>query len=173
LADNSKIHADFNVYEKDVHLLNIGQKIHFTVSNKKEKEYTATIFAISKQFEDKTRSVQIHANIIEDKAGLIPGMYITGHLHTDKNYVKTVPNDAIVTEGAKSFVFVVDDDENATEGNEEGTAFKMIEVITGQSDDAYTAVTLIEDLPKNTKIVLNSAYYLFSDMGKDELGDDD
>jgi len=169
LADNSKIHADFKVYEKDVQLLRIGQKIHFTVSNKEEKEYTAEIFAIGKQFENETRSVHIHANIVEDKAGLIPGMYITGHLHTDKNYVKTVPNDAIVTEGAKAFIFVVDD----ANDKEEGTTFKMVEVIKGQSDDGYTAVTLTEQLPEDTKIVLNSAYYLFSDMGKDELGDDD
>jgi len=173
LADNSKIHADFNVYEKDVHLLKIGQKIHFTVSNKKEKEYTATIFAISKQFEDKTRSVHIHANILDDKTGLIPGMYITGHLHTDKNYVITVPNDAIVTDGAKSFIFVVDHDVSEGKEVEGGTAFKMTEVIKGQSDDGYTAVTLIEELPEGTQIALNSAYYLFSDMGKDELGDDD
>ena len=173
LADNSKIHADFKVYEKDVPLLRLGQKIHFTVSNKEDKEYTAEIFAIGKQFDNDSRSVHIHANILGNKSGLIPGMYIDGHLHTDKNYVKTVPNDAIVTEGVKSFIFVVDDNTGGNEENEEGTAFMMVEVIKGQSDDGYTAVTLKEELPDNTKIVLNSAYYLFSDLGKDELGDDD
>jgi len=173
LADNSKIHADFKVYEKDVPLLQIGQKIHFTVSNKEDKEYTAEIFAIGKQFDNDSRSVHIHANILGNKTRLIPGMYIDGHLHTDKSYVKTVPNDAIVTEGVKSFIFVVDDNAGENEEDEEGTAFKMVEVIKGQSDDDYTAVTLKEELPDNTKIVLNSAYYLFSDLGKDELGDDD
>jgi len=173
LADNSKIHADFKVYEKDVPLLQIGQKIHFTVSNKEDKEYTAEIFAIGKQFDNDSRSVHIHANILGNKTRLIPGMYIDGHLHTDKSYVKTVPNDAIVTEGVKSFIFVVDDNAGENEEDEEGTAFKMAEVIKGQSDDDYTAVTLKEELPDNTKIVLNSAYYLFSDLGKDELGDDD
>ncbi len=172
LADNSKIHADFKVYEKDVPLLRLGQKIHFTVSNKEDKEYTAEIFAIGKQFDNDSRSVHIHANILGNKTGLITGMYIDGHLHTDKNYVKTVPNDAIVTEGVKSFIFVVDKVVE-TEEDKEGTAFKMVEVIKGQSNDGYTAVTLKEELPEDSSIVLNSAYYLYSDLGKDELGDDD
>ncbi len=167
LADNSKIHADFKVYEKDVHLLNIGQKIHFIVSNKEQKEYTAEIFAIGKQFEKDTRSVHIHANIIEDKAGLIPGMYITGHLHTDKDYVKTVPNDAIVTQGVKSFIFII------KEENGENTKFKMIEIVKGKSDDGYTQVNLLEKSPEDVRVVLNKAYYLLSDMNKDEMGDDD
>jgi len=167
LADNSKIHADFKVYEKDVYLLKIGQKIHFTVSNKEQKEYTAEIFAIGKQFENDTRSVHIHANILEDKIELIPGMYITGHLHTDKNYVKTLPNDAIVTQGVKSYIFIVEEENN------ENTKFKMTEIIKGRSDDGYTQVNFPEELPEDVRVVLNKAYYLFSDMDKDELGDDD
>jgi len=167
LADNAKLHADFKIYEKDVHLLDIGQKIHFTVANRTDKEYDATIFAIGKEFNRNSRSVNIHAKIKENAEGLISGMYISGHLHTDKNYVKTLPNDAIVTEGTKSFIFIVDGE------NDENTEFKMLEIIKGQSDDGFTQVHLLEELPKNTQIVLNKAYYLLSDMNKDEMGDDD
>ncbi len=167
LVDNSKIHADFKVYEKDVPFLKMGQKIHFTVSNKEQKEYTAEVFAIGKQFENDARAVHIHAKILGDKTGLIPGMYITGHLHTDKKYVKTVPNDAIVSQGVKSYIFIV------KEENEENTEFKMTEIIKGKSDDGYTQVSLPEELPEDVRIVLNKAYYLLSDMDKGELGDHD
>ena len=167
LSDNSKIHADFKVYEKDVYLLKSGQIIHFTVANNIENEYDAKIFAISKEFDTDSRSINIHAEIEGDKKGLVPGMYITGHLHTDKNYVKTLPNDAIVTEGVKSFIFVVEEE------HDENTEFKKIEIAKGQSDDGYTQVNLIDELPENAQIVLNKAYYLLSDMGKDEMGDDD
>jgi len=225
VVDNNAIHADFMVYEKDVHFLKIGQKIHFTVSNKNQTEYTATIFAIGKQFEKDTRAVHIHSEIDDKIDGLIPGMYITGHLHTDKNYVKTLPNDAIVTEGDKSYIFIVDNDEHdehegnnheaedeqsheghnhdiseenheghnhesdehaehkeehnheADEHDHEGSEhveekeilrLKMVEVIVGSSDDAYTEVRLLEELPTNTKVAINSAYYLLSDLKKEE-----
>ena len=166
VVDNNAIHADFMVYEKDAHFLKIGQKIHFTVSNKTDVEYTATIFAIGKQFEKDTRAVHIHSNIDDKTESLIPGMYITGHLHTDKNYVKTLPNDAIVTEGTKSYIFIVDNDEHNE--NIENIKLKMLEVIVGQSDAGYTEVSFIEDLSNDTKIALNSAYYLLSDLKKEE-----
>ncbi len=108
MTDNSDIHADFMVYEKDVHLLKEGQKIHFTVANLPGKELPATIFAIGKEFEPNARAIHIHANIDEPVSGLIPGMYITGHIHTDEHYTLTLPNDAVVKEGTRSYIFVLD-----------------------------------------------------------------
>ena len=182
ITDNSAIHADFLVYEKDVYLVKKGQKVHFTVSNRPDDEYTATVFAIGKEFDPDTRSIHIHAKIEQDVSGLIPGMYISGHLHTDKKYVPALPNDAVVTEGTKSYIFVEtkiaeeheDDKEGAhTEGDHEeddgnSKAFKFTEVVTGQKDDGYTEITPVDPLPENAKIVLNAAYYLLADLKKEE-----
>ncbi len=202
ITDNSEIHADFMVYEKDVHLIKEGQKIHFTVSNLPEKEYVATIFAIGKEFEPNTRALHIHAKLDKKATGLIPGMYVTGHIHTDKRMTKTLPNDAIVADGTKSFIFVLSTDtykntvdtehkdehlneEDHTDDSHKGEdsndhkhdandkesdikTFKMVEIITGYSDEGYTEVKLIEPLPDSTKIVLNAAYYLLADMNKEE-----
>jgi len=198
ITDNSEIHADFMIYEKDVHLVKEGQKVHFTVSNRPDEELTATVFAIGKEFEANSRAVHIHANINEKVSGLISGMYISGHLHTDEKYTRTLPNDAIVTEGTKSYIFIQDnealeehghdehteDEENrmeeeSHEGHEHGDeddddkmAFKMIEVIIGLKDDGYTEIHLIDSLPENTKVVLNAAYYLLADMKKEETEHD-
>lgn len=214
ITDNSEIHVDFMIYEKDVHLVKEGQTVHFTVSNRPSEELTATVFAIGKEFEANSRAVHIHAKLNEKVSGLISGMYISGHLHTDKQFTQTVPNDAIVTEGTKSYIFIVDNEaleskENAEhddhdlgveekadahadndehEGHDHDTeekadthadndsghnnsgemAFRMVEVITGLKDDGYTQITLVDSLPENTQVVLNSAYYLLSEIGKGE-----
>ncbi len=190
MTDNSAIHADFMVYEKDVHLVKEGQKIHFTVSNRPDEEFTANVFAVGKQFEANTRAVHVHAKINEKVSGLIPGMYISGHLHTDEKYTRTLPNDALVTEGTKSYIFILDNEsleEHAEEENDEGhehvdvdvdndehdkMAFKMTEVIPGLKDDGYTEIHLIDSLPENTKVVMNVAYYLLADMKKEETEHD-
>ncbi|MDD3105695.1 MAG: efflux RND transporter periplasmic adaptor subunit [Bacteroidales bacterium] len=198
ITDNSEIHADFLVYENDVHLLEKGQKVHFTAANIPDKELTATIFAIGQEFEANARAVHVHASLDETVPGLIPGMYISGHILTDENYTRTLPNDAIVSEGTKSYIFVLD--EQATEAehgheenhagesdeehgehsgetqegeNNEVMAFRMVEVITGLQDEGYTEIKLLNPLPDDTQIVMNAAYYLLSDLKKDEAGDDD
>jgi cobalt-zinc-cadmium efflux system membrane fusion protein len=114
-------------------------------------------------------------------------MYISGSIHTDVNYTRALPNNAIVTEGTKSFIFISDqnalkeyeeeqDHEELEEGMEESEdvmAFRMVEVVTGQTDNGYTEIRLLDSLPANTQIVMNVAYYLISDLKKDEAGDDD
>lgn len=202
ITDNSAIHADFMVYEKDVHLVKEGQKVHFSVSNRPGEELTATIFAIGKEFEANSRAVHVHAKINEKVSGLIPGMYISGHLHTDEKYTRTLPNDAIVAEGTKSFIFILDkqalekhghneldksDEKHVGEENHEGhehgdgddddakeekMAFRMVEVIPGLKDDGYTEIKLINPLPENIQVVMNAAYYLLADMKKEETEHD-
>ena len=85
ITDNREIHADFMVYENDVHLIENGQKVDFTVSNRPGEELSATIFAIGKEFEPNTRAVHIHARLDKNPGNLIPGMYVSGHIHTDEN----------------------------------------------------------------------------------------
>lgn len=181
LTDNSEIHADFMVYEKDVHLVQKGLRVDFTVANRPDEELTATIFAIGKEFEPNTRAVHIHAKLDKNQENLIPGMYISGHIHTDKNYTRVLPNDAIVTEGTNSYIFVVDNsvemdehdeqaevDEHGHEEDPHKQAFRMVEIITGQKDEAYTEVKLLDSIPGDSKIVMNVAYYLLADLKKGE-----
>ena len=178
IADNSAIHADFMVYEKDIHLVKKGQKVHFTVSNRPGTELTATVFAIGKEFDPVSRTVHIHAKIDEPVYGLIPGMFISGHLHTDETYTRTLPNDAVVKEGTKYYIFIQDNDalQQIHAGNpyddEDLSAFKMTEVITGKKDDGYTEIRLLNPLPENTQIVMNAAYYLLADLKKEEAGEE-
>ncbi len=62
-------------------------------------------------------------------------------------------------------------DNELNDENDEMT-FRMVEVMTGLKDEGYTEIKLIDPLPENTRIVLNAAYYLLSDMGKEETEHD-
>ncbi|MFB6318998.1 efflux RND transporter periplasmic adaptor subunit [Saccharicrinis sp. FJH54] len=167
ITDNADIHADFLVYEKDVPRVKPGQKIHFDVANQTGKEYLATIFAVGKVFEPETRAVHIHATLDEPDESLIPGLYISGHIHTDAQSTPALPNDAIVSEGTKSFIFIKAN-EDGDSHEEESTEFKMIEVVAGRQDGDFTAIKLIDSVPENAEVVLNAAYYLLADMNKEE-----
>ncbi len=169
ISDNNAIHADFIVYEKDIRRVKPGQKIHFTVANNPDKEYIAEIFAVEKKFNVKTRAIHIHAKIKDDVSNMMAGMYISGHIHTDKIVTDALPEEAIVKEGEKSFIFVLNDDNKNKNLNE----YKITEVITGVKDNGYVEVHLVDSLPDNAKIVLNAAYYLLADMKKEETGDHD
>ena len=50
-----------------------------------------------------------HARLDKNPGNLIPGMYVSGHIHTDENNTRTLPNNAVVAEGTKSYIFILDE----------------------------------------------------------------
>ena len=189
ITDNREIHADFRVYEKDVHLIREGQKVNLSVAGMPEEQFTATIFAIGKELDRDSRSINVHARLENNPGYLIPGMYASGTIFADADSVRALPNDAVVKDGTKSYIFVLDEnmqpkvhdhhksdekmeaeEAHMHEGEENGEkfVFRMVEVITGKNAGGYSEVKLMEDLPDDVKVVLNNAYYLLADLKKAE-----
>ncbi len=179
IVDNSSLHLDLHVFEKDLPLLKVGQIIHFTLTNNPTSEYDAKVFSIGSSFENESKTISVHCNVTGDKNGLIDGMNITGIVSLNNVTTPAVPDEAIVNAEGKYYVFIVTGkkaDEHAEEGTEnhkhqEGEEkehkedknsinFEKIEVVKGVSDMGYTAVTFVKDVPENTRIVVKGAFFI-------------
>ena len=161
IVNTHHVHADLMVFEKDVYKVKQGQKVTFSVQSIPHTELTAEIYSVSKTFEDNPKAVHVHAEIENKSGNLIPGMYIQGRIQTDSALTKALPESAIVKDGDRFFVFTVE-----KEG--ETWAFKPVEVITGEKDGVWIAVTFSEEVSANTKFAYNNAYYLIAEMKKGE-----
>lgn len=163
VINNEHIHADFMVYEKDVHKVQKGQQISFTVESAPNEELTASIYSVGKKFEQAPKAVHVHAEIDDPKEYLIPGMYINGTIQTSSSKVWALPEEAIVNEDGKSFMFL------AVEHNEDGRtewSFTPEEIITGTQQGSWVEVKLLRPLPEDAQVAMNNAYYLISEMKK-------
>lgn len=166
LVDNSKIHLDLKIYEKDLPYVHEGQKVSFNLTNINRSEVTATIFSIGKAFEPGTKTVIAHANIDQVPDNLIPGLYVNALIDIGANTVKALPNAAIVKADGREFIFIAD--EGAEHG--EHIHYKRVEVKTGVKELGYTQVEIIEAVPEQYNIVTQGAYYLQSHLIKNEGG---
>lgn len=166
LVDNSKIHLDLKIYEKDLPYVHEGQKVSFNLTNINKEEVTATIFSIGKAFEPGTKTVIAHANINQVPDNLIPGLYVNALIDVGAKTVKALPNEAIVKADGRTFIFVSD----ASEEHEEHFHYQRVEVKTGVQELGYTQVEIIEEVPANYSIVVQGAYYLQSHLIKNEGG---
>ncbi len=162
IVDNSKIHVDLLVYEKDLFKIKEGQNVRFILTNQSNQEILGKIFSVGKAFQNETKSVAVHADINNKNSGLIPGMYVNALIDIGKNDVNTLPVEAVVKSGGKEFIFVSFEDEHEKEkGN---FHFKRIEVKTGTTQLGFVQVTPLEELPEGTKIVIKGTFYLQSTM---------
>lgn len=156
IVDNRFLHLDLTIFEKDIHKVNVGQKIIFTDANDKTHSHPATIFSLNKAFEDNQQAIIAHAKIEEKTETLLPGMYVEARVQIDNYKTNALPNDAIVNNGDEHFIYI------ETSKNH----YKQIAVKTGATDMGYTEITPLDELPPNAKIVTKGAYYLLSQLTK-------
>jgi cobalt-zinc-cadmium efflux system membrane fusion protein len=183
IVDNSQLHLDLFVYEKDLPKLKNNQTIHFTITNNPGKEYDAQIFSLGSSFEGESKAVTVHAMVKGEKSGLIDGMNVTAVISLEKATVPAVPNDAIVTVDGQDYIFVLMDNHDAEqqEGKkdsvthdgeenheEKGIVFERIPVAKGGTDIGYTEITLLKEIPKDAKIVVKGAFFVSAKMTNTE-----
>ncbi|MGK7371581.1 MAG: efflux RND transporter periplasmic adaptor subunit [Candidatus Halalkalibacterium sp. M3_1C_030] len=170
IVDNEHVHADLMVFEKDVHKVQKGQSISFTVQSVPNQVLTATIYSVGKQFEQNPRAVHVHAEIDQKESFLIPGMYINGTIHTSKDKVFALPENAIVEDEGKTYLFIAEPFE---ENGDTEWSFTPVEIMTGIEEDGWVEVKLLEPLPEGARVASNNAYYLISEMKKSQTSHDD
>ncbi|WPO77731.1 efflux RND transporter periplasmic adaptor subunit [Flavobacterium sp. KACC 22761] len=175
VVDNSQMHLDLNVYEKDLGSISIGQVIDFVLTNQSNKSIKGKIFGINKSFSNESKTVAVHAKIEPaDAKGLIPGMYVSANINIVNATVPALPKDAVVKNADKYFVFIQEEGQveekhdhkegEKEEAHEEEVHFKAREVIPGTTDLGFTEVKFVNDIPANAKIVTKGAFYLLSVM---------
>lgn len=164
IVDNTKMHVDLLVYEKDLFKVKPGQNVRFILTNQDGSEIRGKIFSIGKSFENETKSVAVHADILNDKQMLIPGMYVNALVDIGSNEVNALPIEAIIKAEGREFIFVLE----ATENGE--YHFQRIEVKTGTSQLGYVQTSILQPLETAQNIVVKGAYYLQSHLTKSEGG---
>jgi cobalt-zinc-cadmium efflux system membrane fusion protein len=171
VVDNSQMHLDLNVYEKDLGSISVGQVIDFVLTNQSNKSIKGKIFGINKSFSNESKTVAVHAKIESaDAKGLIPGMYVSANINITNATVPALPKDAVVRNADKYFVFIEEEEHAEHEEKKTGTQaahekeihFKAIEVIPGTTDLGFTEVKFVNEIPSDAKIVTKGAFYLLS-----------
>lgn len=143
------IHAELQVYEKDIGSVKVGQLVKFRLNHDSE-ERTASVYLIGKEI-SADRTVRIHCHLDKEDENLLPGMYITAMINTAAKNVTVVPSKAIVSFGGNEYIFVQGGDKNA---------FKMIEVKTGNTNDEFTEIINSQGIATDTQIVFDGAFEL-------------
>lgn len=184
IVDNSKMHVDLLVYEKDLNKVKVGQNVRFILTNQNNVEIKGNIFSIGKSFANESKSVAVHADIVNEKQTLISGMYVNALIDVGATTVQALSTDAIVKADGREFMFVLEEgheekkqSENATEKSKKSEGktyyFERIEVKTGNGQLGFVQVTSLQPIEKNAKIVTKGAYYIQSHLLKSEGGGED
>lgn len=162
VVDNSKIHCDLIVFEKDLYKVHAGQQVNFELTNQNNQQIKGKISGINKSFENESKGVIVHAVIDNfSKGNLIPGMYVTALISVGTAKVPALPAEAVISSEGKQYIYVVVKDK-AANGKKDVLIFRKTEVATGTSDLGYIHIKRLQTLQEDALVVIKGAFYLQS-----------
>lgn len=174
IVDNSKLHLNLLIYEKDLNKVKPGQTVRFIFTNQGNDEIKGKIFNLGKAFERDTKSVAVHADISHDDQKTIPGMYVKALIGIEADETDALSLEAVVKAEGREFIFILEEivaekkSENGNSTKEKEFHFLRIEVKSGISQLGFVHVTLLQAIPKNAQIDLSGAYYIQNDLLKND-----
>ncbi len=146
LINPTDIHLTLTIFEKDLHKINIGQKVMAFTNVKPDVKYETKVILVSHNVGEGGSS-EVHCHFEKYDKNLVPGMYMNAELQFENQKVQFLPEEAVVSFENKDYVF----EETAP------SKFVMKEVQVGESSNGKTAITT--DL-KGKQVVVKGAYSL-------------
>jgi membrane fusion protein, multidrug efflux system len=107
LDDVSRIKLDFSVPETFLTVLSVGMNIAAHSPVYPGRVFAGNVASIDTRLDPVTRAIQVRAIIPNPDDALKPGMFLSVDLQRDRGKVLVAPEQAIVPEGEKQYVFVV------------------------------------------------------------------
>ena len=107
IIDIQKLQLNLFVFEKDLKLLQPGQKVLFNEPDRKTELFEATLSVIGKSIDQESKTIPCVATIINDNNHqFVHGMYAECSIITSERIALALPSEAIVKDGYSHFVLV-------------------------------------------------------------------
>jgi len=159
LDDMSVIKMDFSVPETLLAAVQPGQTVEAKTDAFPERKFAGTVRTVDSRIDPATRAFQVRAEIPNPEGTLKPGMLLTLELTLARREAAVlIPEEALVPQGTKQFVFTVEDGKARRREVEIGTRMKgTVEIRSGIDGSAVVLVGGTQRVRDGTPVRVPSA----------------
>lgn len=164
IISTEHLHLELDVFEKDINSVALGQKITYYIQAYGNEGYKGEVSVIGKVFTNENKTVRVHGHLDHPEPKFINNLFVNAKIWLNDQKIQALPEGAIIREGDLSHIFAA----KYTKGESE-TVFKKLMVTLGSSDNGFTAVTMIDNLPVGMTIVTKGSYFVQAQSKAGEL----
>jgi membrane fusion protein, copper/silver efflux system len=151
IVDHSRLWIDARVYEQDISLVSVGQKVEARVAAQPDKVYEGEVVFIHPHLDETTRTASVRMQVANPGFELRPGMFATVVLRGNvAPSAILVPREAVIDTGDRQVAFVV--------GDKPGH-FEPRRVRTGWTAEGGN-VQIVEGLEAGEEVVVSGQFLL-------------
>ncbi len=114
IIDNSHIHLELAVFEKDIMNVKKGQNINFKIPEASPDTFKAEVHLVGTEIGE-GRTIKVHGHLKEEeKNHFLSGMFVEADIITTTVKAQALPEQSVVNFGDKNFVLVLDGETDGT-----------------------------------------------------------
>lgn len=153
------LHAELDIFEKDIDKIKIGQELDFKTQSNRHAVYPATVHLINRTVDPEKRTISIHAHLKKEsqRNNLDPGMYVEAQIYTSTSSKYALPKDAVVEADGLYYVLMLDKRTDKT------YHFVRKEVKPGETYDDHIEILNFKTFDLNSKFLIKGAFNLIKD----------
>ncbi len=154
LSDLSKVWVEFDAYESDLPMIEVGDEITFTVAGLPGQSFRGKVSFIDPVVESNTRVARVRVEMQNPQEKLKPQMFVRGQLIPSNNAGSdrlVIPRSAVLWTGQRSVVY-----EKTGTDDQGGAFFRLQEVVLGPATGDYYVVE--SGLAPGAEIVVNGTF---------------
>lgn len=124
IVNDNQVFATANIYEKDLNLVKIGQRVNVKIASLPNQTYTGIVTVIGSVVEGETRVVPVKAELNNSNGQLKPGMFAQLEVLTNQTSkdILVIPSSAVVKANGKQLVYI-----------QNGNSYQTSEITLGQT----------------------------------------
>lgn len=159
ISNPDLLRAGFDIYEKDLSFVSLGQKVRLTSTAYPDKEFNGQVVFISPRVEETTRTIKVRVDV-ENKEHLLKfGMFVTGRVEKESEKESlVVPLESLQALENGEVVFVELDEEH----------FEVRDVKVGKKTEKEAEI--LEGLEVGQEVAGHGSFILKSELLKETLG---
>jgi membrane fusion protein (multidrug efflux system) len=157
LDDTSIIKLDFTVPETNLFVLRRGLPVTAVAAGLPDRKFTGTVTNMDSRVDPVTRSVTVRASLANPDGVLRQGMFMTVSLQGEVSPTLLIPEEALVPERGKAYVFVVHDN-----------IVQRREVRTGKRKPGY--VEIVDGVHELERVVVDGTQHVRDGSVVEEVG---
>lgn len=153
IIDNSHVHLEMSVFEKDIMNVEKGQKITFKIPEASNDIFQGEVHLVGTTIND-NRTIKVHGHPLDESHNFLTGMFVNANIITKEKNTNVLPETAIVKIEDDYYVL------RLNEITETDYFFDQVQVNIGNTINNYTAILESESLIETDQLLINGAFNL-------------
>jgi RND family efflux transporter MFP subunit len=152
IVDTNHLQVDLAVFEKDILQVKPGQDIRFRVPEAAKESFNASVVLVGKSIEGNDRTIKVYGKLDPKvKHFLLTGMFVEAEIIVNSKKGFAVPKDALITEGASTFLLVLLNEQN-------GFVFDKVAVTVGEKSEQFVEIIPNKLITPSSKILTKGVF---------------